>query len=666
MCKFSGLWSHLAISRIRSLVFVFLTFVPLGVVAQEDWNDEVSGLGGALSNANLPTNPYRSAVPVTVIDRRMIDASGAQSLGEILRIVPGLVTGHRFGHSLSLGSHGNADEYMRRTNVIIDGRSLFTPVVGGLISFNVPVSLDDIERIEVYRGPAGSEFGSNAMVNTVRIYTASAMEKQGTRLKASSANSGQKNGHINHGFTLGNMFFTTSYSQSEDSGLHNREDSMRREQVFVRGDIAIDESNELALSFGVSKQDIDVWVTSNPNSDDHNANDESAFINSTWVHSFESGTVVTNFSNTYLKRESEYLTAPVNNFIGRLLNETGYSFNSTAIDSKVSKYFSEGVEVSVGGKFSHDIVDSDSLFQKDRYTLDSSAIFGKIVWDIFDSTALHLGSMFEKTDVVSESAQSYNASIFQTINQNNKIRVGYNKGTRLPWTYEAYGARKFTLYDRGNVPYYDSYATDPENLENEEVVQRDISWLYRNSGLNLNTEVRYYQDNYKSLIANHDVPPPPGINASGPTIISSKSFDNPSKVSGVELSADWRPQPEWMIVASASYMDVDSNLNEADYDGNTGETGPSTTLSVLADRKFFEYWRVGGMFTRISSYKWSNGWDIEAQKVFDAYVQRCFGDLGAKGFCAKVAGTDLFGGQPDFRPESYRERSYRLEATLEF
>lgn len=643
---------------------ILLAFLALVQPAVADEQDGVFGLGGSLSNAYLPGNPSKSAIAMTVIDRRMIEASGAQNLGDILRIVPGLVTGSRFGHSLSFGSHGNADEYMRRTNVIIDGRSLFTPVVGGLISFNMPVTLEDIERIEVYRGPAGSEFGSNAMINTVKIYTASAMEKQGSKLKFVKGENHQQDGYVQSGFEVGNAFFTTSYSSTENVGLRNRDDDTKRHQVFLRGDYQLDERNEFTVTTGASRQDIDVWITSNPDSNNHDADDESAFINMTWVHALEEGSVVSNFAHTYLNRESYYLTAPVNPVVGRLFYDTGYSYHSTTADSKLTRYFGDAIEMSLGGKFSHDEVNSDSLFQKDAYSLNSSAVYGKFAWELIDGTTFHVGSMYEQADVISDNAHSYNAAIVQELTKNHMIRVGYNKGTRLPWIYEQHGARKFYLHDNGNVPYYDVYNVG--DLEPEEVVQHDISWLYNNHDAKLSTEVRVYQDQYKSLIANQFAPNP-GINSSlGNQVNSFQSFDSPSTVKGVEISANWQPSADFLLVASTSFMDIDAHLEEGTYTGNVGEAGPSNTFSLLAEYKFLEHWKTGGMFSRVSGYNWSNGWYIESQEALDLYVQRCFADYGAKGFCTKLGGKDLFGGKADFRPEAYWERAYRLEASLEF
>lgn len=634
------------------------------VVAEDVWDNDSESLGGNLSNVHLPANPKKSAIPVTVIDRRMIEASGAQSLDEILRIVPGLVTGHRFGHSLSLGSHGNADEYMRRTNVIIDGRSLFTPVVGALISFNMPVTIEDIERVEVFRAPAGSEFGSNNMVNTVKIYTASAMEKIGGKVKVVKGENHQEDAYIQHGFTLGDVFFTASYSQNKDVGLRNRDDDMNRKQVFLRGDYQLDENNEFTFTTGASNQDIDVWVTSNPTSDDHDGQDESAFATATWVHAYENGNVVSNLAHTYLKRESSYLSAPVSPAIGRLFYNTGYSYHSTTVDSKITRYFGESVETSLGGKFSHDEVNSDNLFQNDSYSYNSSAVYGKFAWEFIDGTTLHLGGLYEQADISSDDANSYNIAIMQKLDAKNKLRFGYNRGTRLPSIYEQVGARKFYLHDRGNIPYYDVYSV--HELKPEEVVTHDVSWLFQDPDLKLNSEVRIYLDEYKNLIANQ-MAPNPGINSSlGPRVISFNNFDNPSTVKGIELSVSWHPSVDWMLAASASFNDIDSHLEKDSFSGNTGEAGPSNTFSILGERKFMEHWRTGGMFTRVSGFNWSNGWYIESQEVLDLYVERCFADFGAKGFCTKLAGTDLLGGKADFRPEAYRERAYRIEASLEF
>jgi len=67
-------------------------------------------------------------VAVTVIDRRMIEASGAREIPELFRMVPGFIVGYHNGHTPLVGYHMSDGRYSRRLQVLVDGRSIFTPL----------------------------------------------------------------------------------------------------------------------------------------------------------------------------------------------------------------------------------------------------------------------------------------------------------------------------------------------------------------------------------------------------------------------------------------------------------------------------------------------------------------------------------------------------------
>ena len=109
--------------------------------------------------ANVPAS-------VTVIDRQMIEASGARDIPSVLRLVPGIIVGHN-GDRIGVSYHGSTDYFSRRFQVLVDGRSVYTPTVGGMEWYEFPVALEDIERIEVIRGPNGATYGSLSISSPV-------------------------------------------------------------------------------------------------------------------------------------------------------------------------------------------------------------------------------------------------------------------------------------------------------------------------------------------------------------------------------------------------------------------------------------------------------------------------------------------------------------------
>jgi iron complex outermembrane receptor protein len=133
----------------------------------------VSKRGQALTDA--PAAIY-------VLTQEDIHRSGATSIPEVLRFVPGLEVAHIDANTWAITSRGFNDRFANKLLVLIDGRSVYTPLFAG-VYWDVPdVLLDDIDRIEVIRGPGGTLWGANAVNGVINIITKSASETQGMLL----------------------------------------------------------------------------------------------------------------------------------------------------------------------------------------------------------------------------------------------------------------------------------------------------------------------------------------------------------------------------------------------------------------------------------------------------------------------------------------------------
>lgn len=126
----------------------------------------------------------RAPASVTIIDRALLDASGAQTWADIFRLVPGFqsyaVNGNRYGVSY----HGFGKGLPNRLEVMVDGRSVYEPVFSAVVWGALGVNFDDIDHIEIVRGPSTPSQGSNALLGAVNIVTRTPVQdkRYGTEL----------------------------------------------------------------------------------------------------------------------------------------------------------------------------------------------------------------------------------------------------------------------------------------------------------------------------------------------------------------------------------------------------------------------------------------------------------------------------------------------------
>lgn len=121
----------------------------------------------------------KSPAAVSVLTQDDIERSGARSIPEALRLVPGLDVAQVDSQQWAVSARGFNDVFADKLLVLQDGRSLYTPLFSGVFWDVQNPLMEDIERIEVIRGPGAALWGANAMNGVISVITKSAAETQG-------------------------------------------------------------------------------------------------------------------------------------------------------------------------------------------------------------------------------------------------------------------------------------------------------------------------------------------------------------------------------------------------------------------------------------------------------------------------------------------------------
>ncbi|HEY7820467.1 MAG TPA: TonB-dependent receptor plug domain-containing protein, partial [Vicinamibacteria bacterium] len=133
--------------------------------------------------------------------------SGATSLPEVLRLVPGVEVARIDTNKWAVGIRGFGTRLSKSLLVLIDGRSVYTTLFAGVYWDTQDVLLEDVDRIEVIRGPGGTIWGPNAVNGVINIITRSARETQGVLATASTGNVQQFLGGVRYGGTRGGVAY---------------------------------------------------------------------------------------------------------------------------------------------------------------------------------------------------------------------------------------------------------------------------------------------------------------------------------------------------------------------------------------------------------------------------------------------------------------------------
>ncbi|MFT5525808.1 MAG: iron complex outermembrane receptor protein, partial [Pirellulaceae bacterium] len=136
----------------------------------------------------------RSPAAVFVITQEMIRRSGYRSVPELLRMAPGVQVAHIDANKWAISIRGFNNRFSNKLLVQIDGRSVYTPLYGGVFWDVQDLMLEDIERIEVIRGPGATVWGSNAVNGVINVITKSSYDTVGLLFNGGSGK--EQNGFV--------------------------------------------------------------------------------------------------------------------------------------------------------------------------------------------------------------------------------------------------------------------------------------------------------------------------------------------------------------------------------------------------------------------------------------------------------------------------------------
>ena len=185
-----------------------------------------------VSVSKKPEMVSDTAAAVYVITQEDIRRSGVTSIPEALRLAPGVHVARITATDWAINIRGLNSQFAQNLLVLIDGRSVYTHVFSGVFWDIQDTVLEDIERIEVIRGPGAAIWGANAVNGVINIITKSAGKTQGGQVVA-LAGTQEQSASVRYGGTLKNQAYYRAYGK-----------------FFNRGDLG-----DVSLSLDSSKSD---------------------------------------------------------------------------------------------------------------------------------------------------------------------------------------------------------------------------------------------------------------------------------------------------------------------------------------------------------------------------------------------------------------------------
>ena len=146
-----------------------------------------------ISGAKVPEKATATPAAIFVITQEDLRRNSVQSIPDALRMVPGIHVYQIDANKWAVSARGSASRFSNKMLVMIDGRTVYSPLFSGVFWDVQDVMIEDIERIEVIRGPGGTLWGANAVNGVINIISKESADTQGglVAVQAESSKSGE-------------------------------------------------------------------------------------------------------------------------------------------------------------------------------------------------------------------------------------------------------------------------------------------------------------------------------------------------------------------------------------------------------------------------------------------------------------------------------------------
>jgi len=543
-----------------------------------------------LSGTRLYQSLHDSPAAITVIDREDIEASGAREIVDLLRLVPGFQVGLQSGHTPVATYHGLSDQYSRRIQVLVDNRSVYNAAIGGIEWTSLPLSINDIERLEVIRGPNAATHGSNSFLSVINIVTRHPSVLPTATGQGHLGSDGIGDGFFRHAGALGELSYRASLEYRSDDGFPSRHDDKEVGSAYLRGDYQLSSADTLELQLGYNRNRRQTGFP------------DSAF-NGIGVSKY-----YTHYQQLRLRRlepeGGEWSLQVYHNYERLSQTRDGLMILPVDASGKTERYDLElfrgtdhdpTLRSVVGLGLRRDEVSGEGYFNtNDTLTQNIGRAFGNLEWRPTDSWTANVGAMWEHFEDVG-SKLSPRVSVAFHLDRHNTVRTSWSRAYRYPVFFERSANIVVELAPpapRGTLLPVWRAATD---LDPERIDSAELGYVGSIPDLNLTLDARLFWDELDDLVVNVPSFPPPA-----------QTWSNlfSARVRGAEAQLKWQPNERSRLTFGYAYAETSSASRELE------DSTPRHTLSLMGSYRFLPDLTGSALYSYVSDQLWLDAGDL--------------------------------------------------------
>lgn len=527
-----------------------------------------------------------AAAAIFVITQEDIRRSGSNSIPEVLRIVPGVQVSRINSGWWSITARGNSEAFGNKLLVLIDGRSIYNPLFSGVLWDEQSTPLEDIERIEVIRGPGSTLYGANAVNGVINIITKNTKDTQGNLASAGAGSYDKFSGTYRYGGKLKEdtyRAYVNHYNQG-DSNIYSLSDANSDAFDITRSGVRLDgndKSNNLEYSFS---------------SDFYKGEHKLPFValsavNGTGIedgsqkHSIFGGNVIGKIEKK-LDSGADVQFQAYYDFTGRDANTFGYKIHTLDLDGQENINLSDNHQFMWGLGYRVVYAELDnSLAVNYNNSFVTTNLFSGFAQDkiqiLPDELYLTIGSKLEHNIYTGVEVEP-NARVTWLPTQTQTVWGAVTRSVRSPSIAENEISQALQGTPIGLVYYKGNH-----DVVSEKMIAYELGYRNQLSG-KFSVDATGFINDYSDLrtFESDGGAPLPTLD------IRNKAY---GLTRGLELSSNWQVSNDWNLSASYSYLDMDIKLKDGSTDtvGKSDDgTSPNNMFNVRSHYKIDDKWET--------------------------------------------------------------------------
>jgi iron complex outermembrane recepter protein len=513
------------------------------------------------SVSKKPTRLSESAAAITVVTQEDIRRLGITSLPDALRLVPGLDVAQVSSNEWAISSRGFNNQFSTKLLVLIDGRTVYTPASAAVFWNSLDLMMEDIDRIEVIRGPGATLWGANAVNGVINVITKRAQDTEGVLLSGLEGSGSESQFAAHYGTKLGPDADVRVYAKYLDQSSF--EDSSHRADTGdwhtlrsgFRADWQPSNSDELTFqgdaytgNAGTAIWQLSLAPFSAGDAVTEAVNNGSDLLQR-WTHSFSADSALS--LQTYfdhdnqgdglgLERRSSYDIDAQHRF------RWGSSDLVWGLGFRASSVLEVPYTFNISWNPAQRDLHQSNFFIQDEVTL------------LPEKLRMTVGTKLENTSIDGWHIEP-NIRFALTPVEGQMVWTAISRSTRTPALFELDGRVNLSVSPStgGGPPVLVSVLSNPD-LVSEELIAYEAGYRFTPSP-KLTLDITTFDDHYRHLIVESAESPQLELDFGPPHILVPLLLSNADhgRSYGVEVAANWQVVESWKLSASYSLLGLD-------------------------------------------------------------------------------------------------------------